>query len=113
MTKRTVGIDEAARIMSISKEALRKRIARGTVEAYKDAAGHYQVTIDDKGQDTRKAEYMTLVDALQSEIEFLRQELERKDRLLLESFQQVKQLQAAPEKKPRPWWQKLFGKEDG
>ena len=121
MTKRTVGLDEAAAILNISKEALRKRIKRGTIEAEKDNNGRWKITIDDAGQDSRQDAgedvSSTLVGAMQKEIDFLRKELERKDHILMALTQKIPQLEAQKQDQERqeqdrlPWWKRLFKKE--
>lgn len=117
-TKRTVGVDEAARILGISKEALRKRIKRGTVGAVKDAAGKWRVILEDKGpdngqdggQDTSGTPYRTaqddLIEHLKSEIEFMRQELHRKDVIIMSLSDGIKQLEAP---KRRTFWDRFRG----
>ena len=95
-TTRTVSLDAAAAIMGISKEALRKRIQRGTIDAAKDAAGHWQVRLSEQdrtaGQDTGQ-DMTGRVQAMQDEIIFLRKELERKDQLMAMLMQRVPQIE--------------------
>ncbi len=111
MTKQTVGLDAAARMMGISKEALRKRIKRGTVQARKDAAGRWQVTVDqDTGRDTGGDAGGPLIDQLKSENEFLRQQLHQQSIIIYNLSETVKLLEAPAEGK-KSWWKRLFGKE--
>jgi len=96
-TKPTTGLDEAAKILGISKEALRKRIKRGTIEASKDKSGHWQVFINeqartnvqDKADETDGRGQDAVLDILRSENAFLRQELERKDKQLEQKDRQI------------------------
>lgn len=98
-TKQPVTLDEASRIMGLSKEALRKRIARKTIQATKDAAGRWRVVIPkgaktnapDAGQDgpADVPPSSGQVQSLQDEIKFLREELSRKDMLLMNMMQRL------------------------
>ena len=112
MTKRKVGLDEASRLLGISKEALRKRAARGTIAAEKDAHGRWLFTLDtDKEQDTGQDTSRTLLDAMQEEIEHLRRENERKDTIIMSLVQRVPLLEAPkkdPEPEKLPWWKRIF-----
>ena len=110
MTKRTVGLDEAAGILGISKEALRKRVKRGSIEAVKDQAGRWQVKVDEKkgrtgGQDTGGDASRTLIDQLRSENEFLRQQLHQQSVIIYNLSESVKRLEAP---KRDPWWKRFF-----
>lgn len=101
---RTMTIETAAAVLGISKEAVRKRIQRGTLEAVKDATGRWQITLDDTGrtdgQDTgqddpgRVQANSDAVQAMRDEIIFLRKELERRDQLMAMLMQRVPQLEA-------------------
>jgi len=118
MTKRKVGLDEASRLLGISKEALRKRATRGTIAAEKDAHGRWLFTINpDKGQDTGE----DILDHLRDRIAFLERQLEnrdeeirRRDHILLNLSNKIPQLEA-PKKDPDqgdfhrvPWWRRWF-----
>ena len=48
MAIRTVSIGEAAQILRISTEAVRKRIKRGSLKAHKDTEGQWLVDLDEK-----------------------------------------------------------------
>jgi predicted site-specific integrase-resolvase len=110
MTKRTYSLDEAAGILGLSKEALRKRIRRGSIDATKDEAGRWQVIIEDAGQaigqDAGQDASSPLVKALQKQIDFLEKELERKDHILMALTQKIPQLEAPKEQEEerRSWW---------
>ena len=116
-TKRTVSPNEAAAILGISKDAVRKRIKRGTLDAFKDSSGRWQINLSDDdrtdGQDKStdktddKADMSGRVQALQDEITFLRKELERKDQLMAMLMQRVPQLEAP---KQAGFFSKLFKK---
>ena len=116
-TKRTVSPNEAAAILGISKDAVRKRIKRGTLDAFKDSSGRWQINLSDNdrtiGQDESadktddKADMSGRVQALQDEISFLRKELERKDQLMAMLMQRVPQLEAP---KQAGFFSKIFKK---
>jgi len=104
MTKRRVGIQEASRLLGISREAVRKRISRGSLEAEKDDQGKWVVLMrQDGGQDVT-SEY---VQQLKSEVEYLRQENYRKDHIIMGLTEGLRQLEA-PQEEKRSWWQRLF-----
>jgi hypothetical protein len=113
VVKKTVGIDEASFALGISKEALRKRIARGSVKAVKDQAGRWKVEVDDTGQDNRQAGRVdnsrALIEQLRSENEFLRQELYRKDHIILNLTEGIKLLEE-PKKRGPSLWERMFKK---
>ncbi len=121
MTKRIVYLDEAADILGLSKEALRKRISRGSIKANKDAAGRWQVVLEDEGQDVEGRGRQAIKDAyiqdLRERIEELRKDKEHLRQLLshrdeeiawsnmrrLQLEKRVQLLLEAP-KPGRRWW---------
>ena len=113
----TMKIAEAAEVLGITRDAVRKRIHRGTLPAEKmdgewvvalpdsgqDAGG----TVKDSGQDTGKTERDALVDYLRSENDRLWRELDarteeilRRDHIIA-GFQ--RQLPANTETRPGAW----------
>ncbi len=112
MSMRTVGIDEASSIMGISKEALRKRILRGSIDAKKDDAGYWRITLNDTGQDTGKDTHghdtRALIEHLQRENDNLWQELYRKDTIIMNLTESVKLL-GPGRQDSRNFFSKLFG----
>ncbi len=130
MTKRTLDLDAAAQALGISKEALRKRIKRGSIEAVKDQAGRWKVEIEEPGPDAKADNVQDaggdaggpVVQALKEHIETLKQENERQQRTidaLQKNQEQVNYILAlkeqkileleAPKEDRRPWYKKLFG----
>ena len=109
MTKRLVYIDEAAAIMDVSKEAIRKRIKRGTIEAKKDAAGKWLIAIqddvEDGGQYSRQAEKDLTIEVLLAQVEDLKKERDYYRGYFLN--RERKLLQPG-----RSWWQRLFNRDD-
>ena len=123
MTKRTYSLDEAADILGTTKEALRKRIKRGSIEAEKDGAGRWQVRLEDAGQDGRQDKGQDasspVVQAMQKHINFLEAELEKRNKeverqahIVMALTQKIPLLEAPKEQEtePRRWWP--FGKKD-
>ena len=82
---------EAARRLGISENALRKRVRRGTVAAAKGADGRWYVYLPtDTGQAIGQATATpsgqapdALTDALRQEVEWLREQLSRKDQTIV------------------------------
>ena len=113
-------IDEAARLLGISREAVRKRIKRGTLKAKKDKNGRWAVEVPDDIPDTSSK----LVQALQDEINYLREESRRKDQLIYQKDQIIYSLaeniprlqepeekepqRADPKEKPASWFDRIF-----
>ncbi len=106
-TNKPIPLDKAASILGISKDALRKRIQRGSLEAVKDKAGKWLVIIPDSGKTNGQDAGGTSLDnkdtvqdasgqlkALQDQIAFLQQELERKDHLMMALMQKLPMIEA-------------------
>jgi len=139
MTERTLEIGEAARILGISTEAVRKRIKRGSLKAQKNGGGQWLVILDesrlaaghpDNGGDgvqdaagvatalnlvrSSAAIEETLrdeVDVLRDEVSFLREEISRLDTIIMSLTQNVKLLEAPRQAQPRmSWWHRLKSK---
>ena len=90
-------VAEAAERLQITQDAVRKRIARGTIVHDKDDDGRIFVyldtferaskTVQDAGQDKYTR-------SLEDQIEFLRRELERKDTIIMSLTQRIPELEA-------------------
>ncbi len=137
---RRVTLREAADILGVSKDAVRKRISRGTLPSDIGEDGRRYVYLDE-GEGADHHDNVNEVDprdALVSEmrdrIEFLQRELERKDHLLAAALERIPpQLEAPrephnqPESGPgegervgtpqqaesgvsRPWWRRWFSR---
>jgi hypothetical protein len=101
-------VARAAEALSISQDAVRKRIARGTIPHDRDESGRVYVylspseTVHKTDRDTTQdATSKTVQDAyirsLEDQIAFLRRELERKDGILLNLTERIPQLEAPSE----------------
>jgi excisionase family DNA binding protein len=137
-------VAQAAEALGISQDAVRKRIARGTIRHDRDESNRVHVylapseTVHQTDQDTTPdAASKTVQDAyvrsLEDQVRFLREELERKDAILLNLTERIPQLEAPrdargsptedasqqpgtltpPEAETggerRPWWRRVFG----
>ena len=107
-----ISVAQAANRLGITQDAVRKRIARGTIRHGKDHDGRIFVYLDtferesetdqDNGQG---AEFKTVLAddqdkytrSLEDQIDFLRRELERKDTIIMSLTQRIPELEASPE----------------
>jgi hypothetical protein len=107
-----ISVPQAANRLGITQDAVRKRIARGTIRHGKDHEGRIFVCLDtferesetdqDNGQG---AESKAVLDddqdkythSLEDQIDFLRRELERKDTIIMSLTQRIPELEASPE----------------
>ena len=106
---------EAASVLGLSVDAIRKRIQRGTIPHERHEDGRVYVLLDkgstmqdqadtpssavqDDERRERPGQYGTqeLVESLQDQITFLRRELERKDAILLRMTERIPELEASP-----------------
>jgi len=107
-------VAQAANRLGVTQDAVRKRIARGTIRHEKDKEGRIFVYLDTfeteskTDQDNeRDAESKTVSDAeqdkytrsLEDQIDFLRRELERKDTIIMSLTQRIPELEASPERR--------------
>lgn len=133
---RRVTMREAADILGVSKEAVRKRIIRGTLPSEKGEDGRRYVFLDAGGDEPPTGERDALISEMRGRIEDLREQLESERqahaearRLLAAALERITpQLEAsseapespetateAPEVVDRPqgerrgWWRRIFG----
>ena len=104
-------VAQAAAALGVSQDAVRKRIARGTISHDRDESGRVYVYLspsetvhktdqDTGGDDATKTVQDVYIRSLEDQIAFLRRELERKDGILLNLTERIPQLEApsdAPE----------------
>jgi uncharacterized coiled-coil protein SlyX len=139
-------VAQAADALNISQDAVRKRITRSTIPHDRDESGRVFVylapsetvhkTDQDIQQDTAsKTVQDAYIRSLENQIAFLRQELERTSRSLLNLTEQIPELEPPPETREspqtveeeperaeprpgtseaqegarRPWWRRMFG----
>lgn len=110
-------VPDAAKALGISVDAVRKRIQRGTIHHARDEQHRVWVWVDpsetgmDTDQDTEAS--TVLVASLQDQIRFLREELQRKDAILLSLTERIPELEAREPKEeepepPRSWWRRIL-----
>src|ERR687897_877977 len=107
-----ISVAQAATRLGITQDAVRKRIARGTIRHGKDHEGRIFVYLNtfERESETDQvngqgAESKTVLDAdqdkytrsLEDQIDFLRRELERKDTIIMSLTQRIPKLEASPE----------------
>jgi len=117
-----VSVYEAADLLGLTVDAVRKRIQRGTIPHERREDGRVYVLLDktrtpqeesggpeagnarETYQDQRQVTYRTdeLVESLQDQIEFLRRELERKDEILLRMTERVPEIETVPAPRVSP-----------
>jgi excisionase family DNA binding protein len=106
-------VAQAAEALGISQDAVRKRIARGTIPHDRDESGRVFVylspseTVQKTDQDTvqddaTKTVQDTYIRSLEDQIAFLRRELERKDTILLNLTERIPELEAPQEASESP-----------
>jgi len=121
MTSKWVSMTVACNALNISESTLRRRIDQGKIES-KIENGKRLVLIDIDSQTTIREPDIVLVEQLKSEIEYLRQELERKneqitafdegrkrqDTIMLQLTRQIEQSQRMLEYHQTSLWQRIF-----
>ncbi len=110
-------VEQAADILGISKDAVRKRIARDTLEATKGEDGTWTVFLDSGAEDKtddQDSHFWELIQDQRQEIDRLRQELQQKDEWITKLIERIPPQLPAPEPEPeqqperRPWWKRIF-----
>jgi len=108
VTKRLVYVDEAADILGLSKEAIRKRIKRGTIDAKKDAGGKWLIAVEDDvgdaGEASGQAGKDLTVKILLEQVEDLKRERDYYRNYFLNQNQKLLQ-------PGQPWWKRFFRKD--
>jgi hypothetical protein len=109
-------VDEAARVLGLSVDAIRKRVQRGTIPYEKDPAGRVTILLDtvETVQDVtghgpgHSQDAERPLEDLRDQVAFLRRELEarteearRKDHIIMSLTQRVPEL-APPRASPEP-----------
>jgi hypothetical protein len=105
-----VSVSDAAAALGVTVDAIRKRIQRRTIAHERDEDGRVWVILDtdqdtaskvqDTDQDTTARD--ELVDELRDQVLFLREELARKDAILLRMAENIPQLEAPPSEAREP-----------
>ena len=74
---RWLPLTEAAPVMGLSIDALRKRVARGRVSAQRDNAGHWRVLVDAASETTSSLSVLDIQDDLAAELAVVRGDLDK------------------------------------
>src|SRR5215212_151700 len=124
-TPMRVTVEEAAKILDVTVDAVRKRIERGTLRSEKVGKTRYVLVDDvmtqhdtdrtrqDPGQDADRtihnSDIAALLASMQDQIDTLKQELEdrkeearRKDAILMTMAQRIPEIEAPPETQESP-----------
>ena len=110
MEDRRVTIREAAILLGVSEGAVRKRVDRGTLEHDKGEDGRVYVYLsggvpggDDNGVDASNTHASNpLISEMRSRIDFLEDELRRKDMILMNMTETMRAITASPEPRESP-----------
>ena len=97
---RRVTLKEAAEVLGVSKEAVRKRVIRGTLRSDTGADGRRYVYLDAGGDEAPTHERDALISQLRDENAYLRDENRRKDEIIMQQAMTMRQLSAPPEEAP-------------
>ena len=93
MAGQRVDVNQAAALLGISTDAVRKRARRGTLDSEKGADGYLYIWLDG-GAPSGSTPTQAHLDSLEEQIEFLRGELERKDHLLAAALERIPAIEA-------------------
>jgi gas vesicle protein len=123
-------VADAALLLGVSQDAVRKRIQRNTILWEKDDEGHVFVLLDasETSQPSDQDASKTALDILQDQVDYLKEvvrnreeELRRKDAILMTMAQRIPELEAretvsedkseerVQDDEERPsWWRRMF-----
>jgi hypothetical protein len=102
-----VTLKEAADILGVSKEAVRKRVIRKTLRSDKGADGRVYVYLDAGGDETPTGESNALISEMQERLAFLERELDvrteeirRRDTIIMNMTEAMKALNPPAQAEP-------------
>ena len=113
-------IATAARTLGLTPDAVRKRLARGSLQGYKDERGFWHVTLDtepvasghsttDQPDSDRNGTDKTVL-VLEETVVMLRSELDTKNVQISELHRLMAQAALPSASGNRPWWRWLLGR---
>ncbi len=98
---RRLTLKEAAEILGVSKEAVRKRVIRGTLRSDMGGDGRRYVYLDSGGDETPTHESSALISEMRDRIQSLEDQLQRKDAILLNMTEAMKALSPPERESPQ------------
>jgi excisionase family DNA binding protein len=98
-TNQRITVSEAAELLAITPEAVRMRIKRGTLRSERQG-GRVFVLLGQSQPTDRPDEPTTLISEMRSRIQFLEDELQRKDAILLNMTEAMKALSPPSQDEP-------------
>jgi hypothetical protein len=127
MPRQRVDLREAAEILNLSVDAVRKRVKRGTLESERGPDGKVYVFIDDDQESgAPRSDTDRLISTLQEQLALEREAHAEARRLLAAALERIPpaieppvEPRESPETPaeepadtaeiPRPWWRRMFG----
>jgi hypothetical protein len=100
LATRRVTMREAADILGVSKEAVRKRVIRGTLPSDTGEDGRRHVYLDVGREEAPTHERDALISQLRDEVAYLRDENRRKDEIIMQQAMTMRQITAASQEPP-------------
>src|SRR3954451_11818335 len=104
MDRYRVTVQEAARHLGVSEQAIRKRVKRGTIEHDKEEDGRVYVYLDSVLDGVTNPNNDTLISEMHSRIESLERQLDRAEdrdrenrRIIAALTQRIPELEPSPE----------------
>ena len=102
MATRRLTLREAAEVLGVSKEAVRKRALRGSLRSERGGDGRVYVYVDAAHDEPPTHEPGALISQLREEIAYLRDENRRKDEIIMQQALTVRQLTGSSEPRESP-----------
>jgi hypothetical protein len=97
LATRRVTMREAADILGVSKEAVRKRVIRKTLRSDTGEDGRRYVYLDAGGDEPPTHERDELISEMRDQVQYLRDENRRKDEIIMQQAMTMRQLTARQE----------------
>jgi hypothetical protein len=94
---RRVTLKEAAEVLGVSKEAVRKRVIRKTLRSDMGEDGRRYVYLDAGGDEPPTHERDELISEMRDQVQYLRDENRRKDEIIMQQAMTMRQLTARQE----------------
>ena len=100
-----IKVEDAAKLLGLSENAIRKRIERGSLKSEKVGDTRYVILSDTdmpRPDTNMPLESSALISEMRSRIEFLEHELRRKDTILMSLVQRVPELETTSGRRESP-----------